>query len=334
MLSRSTAVAAALALTALTVFPDPVDASPWTVPEDQTVLDVAYDFQFATHEFIPDGTFQRFPVDGRFVSNTLRIGARYGISERLEIGALANFKSVSYTADPVILELPEEVTLQSARESIVDFNDNEFGAGDVLIGGRYNFVKKAFAAANELQLKLPTGYRTPQGTFDQQTGAVADDVTLGDGQADLEDAILLGLFIPQSRTFARLDAGFRLRFGGPGHQVFGTAKLGQFIGKNVLLFAGVNGAYTVTEGEVIGTTFVATEFDLTADELAAGQNVEPVDLRLDKDWLQAEGGVLLVVARGVEVQAAYQRIVVGRNIPAINTFSVGTTVKVDAGGSP
>lgn len=308
-------------------------SSPWTMPDNQTLLNVGYDFQFATREFVPDGTFQKFPLDGRFLSNSLRVGLRHGLSDQLEFEGVATFKSVSFLADPVILELPEEPNLTNARESIVDFNNAEFGAGDVFLTGRYNFLKKTLALAQELRLKLPTGYQTPQGTFDSETGAVADDVTLGDGQADLETSFLFGLFVAQTRSFVRIDPGFRFRFGGPGHQAIGAVKFGQFIGEQFLLFAGARGAYTVNEGEVIGQTFVSTVFDLSADEIVAGENIEPVDLRLDKDWLMVEGGILFVITRGVEVQAGYSRVIIGRNIPAINTVSVGTSVRMQRLGT-
>lgn len=331
MSNRRIAWCRVIALSVVSCWASTASASPWTLGDGETTLDIGYDFQFAGEEYLPDGEFQRFPLDGQFVSNGMRVGVRHALTERLELGATATFKSVAYTADAVILELPEDPTLEDARASVLDFNQSAFGAGDVYFTGRYNFVKGTLAAANEVRLKFPTGYTPPQGTFDETSGAIADDVSLGDGQTDLEDSFLVGIFVPTTRTFARADIGFRLRFGGAGHQVFGALKVGQFIGDHMLMFVGTNGAYSVTQGKVIGKTAVARAPDVTAAEIRPAQ-VELIDLRLDKDWLNIEGGLLFLVTERLELQAVYQRLLVGRNIPVLNTFSIGTAVKL--GGRP
>lgn len=320
-----------LLLTSLSMVARDAEASPWTLPKDLLLLSLNYDFQFAEQEYLPDGTFQSFPLNGRFSSSTLRLGGRYGLTSKFEFAAELMVKSVNYAADPVILALPEgqdSVDLDEARASIVDFSSNRLGPADMYLTARYNFVKTMFALANETRIKLPTGYKPPQGTFDQETGAVADDVALGDGQTDLENSILVGVFLPETRTFARADLGFRLRFGGPGHQVIGGAKIGQSIGQHLVIFGGASGAYTVNEGEVIGSTLISTVDDLQSSEVEPGVNAVSVDLRLDKNWVSAEGGVLLPVG-GVELQVAYSHVVHGANIPAIQTVSIGTAIRFD-----
>lgn len=71
-----------------------------------------------------------------------------------------------------------------------------------------------------------------------------DDVTLGDGQIDIEQSILFGGFVNITQTFFRADAdiGGRLRMGAPGHQFLGAFKVGQFIGPRVVIFANIDGA--------------------------------------------------------------------------------------------
>ncbi len=324
-------------LAALAVFllPMPASASPWTMPKDELLFTLGYDFQFAEDEFLPDGTYQSFPLDGRFTSSTLRAGFRYGFTSKLEVAAELTAKAVQYTSDPAIVALPEDtVDLATAREAVLDFSASRLGPADLFLTGRYNFIKSTVAIANETRLKVPTGYTAPQGTFDEETGAIADDVALGDGQADLEDSILFGVFIPPTRTFARLDAGFRLRFGGPGHQLIGGAKIGQFIGDHFVLFAGGSGAYTVNDGKVIGQTIVATRDDLQADDIDAAEDLAPLDLRLDKDILAVEGGLLLIPVPGIEIQVAYSQIVLGSNVAAIRSVTVGTALRFkDVAGS-
>ena len=306
-------------------------ASPWTVPKDELSLQLGFDFGFASHEFLPDGTYQRFPLDGKLTSSNLRLSGRYGFTSRLELAAELNVKALSFVADPLIpvLQTCDEDSLELGciRRDVKSFSDTQLGVADLYLTGRYNLLRGNLAIANEVRVKLPTGYKAPAGTFsDEPTLEIDDDVTLGDGQADLEDSILLGLFIPPTRTFARLDVGFRLRFGGAGHQVIGGARIGQFLGPHVVLFAGGSGAYTVVDGDVIGQTFISTTDGLAAQDVAIGENTIPVDLRLEKDILQVEGGLLLLPAERIEIQAAYSQIVLGANVSAIQTVSLSTVL--------
>ena len=305
-------------------------ASPWTLPKDELLLSVNYDFQLADDEFLPDGSFQRFPLEGRFVSNTLRLGTRYGFTPKFELGGEANFKAVTYTAQPVLLAIPEDSEdLRAVRGELKNFSQTQVGAADVYVTGRYNFYRRLVVLTNETRLKFPTGYPAPQGTFDLDTFEVQDDLALGDAQTDIEDSILFGFFVPATRTFGRLDAGFRFRFGGPGHQAIGSVKAGQFVGKHFIFFAGTGGALTVIEGDIIGKTFVSTEPDgLDTVDVEVGVNTIGVDLPYDKDWLNVEGGLIFLPVPGVEVQLAYSKTVFGRNIPASHGIFLGTAVRL------
>lgn len=331
-MSRIARISAALVvLVSLVLVSQSAFASPWTVPKDKLLLSLSYDFAFAENEFLPSGHYQSYPLNGRFTSSTLRLGGRYGFTSKLELSADLTIKSVTYSADPIIPGLPdnaEQVDLPTARAAVRDFSNTLVGPADLYITGRYNFIKGLFAFADEVRLKLPTGYEKPSGTFTAD-GQVDDDLALGDGQTDLEDSLLFGVFIPPTRTFARADVGFRLRFGGPGHQAIGAVRVGQYVGQHIVLFAGSSGAYTVTEGDVIGKTYISTVDHLQAKDVVIGENTVPVDLRLDKDWLQVEGGVLFIPREGLEMQASYSQIVLGSNIAAIQSVSVGTAIHFD-----
>jgi hypothetical protein len=301
-------------------------------------MQVSFDYATANEEWVDDRR-QSFPLDGRLKSSTIRFDARYGFSSRFEVAAELNFRDVTYSADPVVLSPPEvgadgTVSRQAAQDAVFDFSSNARGLGDIFLIGRYKLVDGPVKITSETSAKLPSGYQQPTGTFetDQQGNPrvgsefIADDVALGDGQADLAQSILLGAFVPQTRSFIRLDLGYRLRFNEPGDQVFGAFKAGQFIGSGFVFFAGVSGDLTVIEGEPIGTSFVTTRDGVTTDNIDPENDIEAIDLLLDKDQLKGEVGAVFLI-EPVELQFAYSRILLGRNLPVINTVTVGTTFK-------
>ncbi len=326
-----------LTLLAVVSMPGLAHAQAWTLPEDQFGLEVTYDFQQATDEFLPDGEFQRFPIDGEFLAHTLRLRPRYGFTDRLEGEAEVSFKSIVYESDPLLPMLPENPddptlapNIRDVRAGILDFAQSRFGAGDIWLRMRYSLIKTTTAANVETGLKVPTGYEPPRETLQSEpdgSTSVADDVALGDGQADLEARFNMGHFLVNTRTFGTASAGFRYRFGSPGPQALGELKLGQYLGQYVLLFAGGDVTYTVAEGEVIGQTITSTAPEQSA--LDFDGSVERVDLRLDKDYVTVRGG-LIFTFDGVELQGAYSRIVWGRNIPAINTVTVSAALRFPA----
>lgn len=308
-------------------------ASPWTLPKGDLSLTTGFDFQMAFEEYQADGARREFPLDGTFTSQTLGLGLRYGFTEQLELGLELQLKSVAYKADPVVLGLPTDtVDLQGARDAVFDFSESAMGVGDIFLAARYNLYRRPMGViSTETRAKLPGGYRPPSQTFstpdNPNPNAQEDDVTLGDGQTDIEQSLLFGGYVPATRTFARAGVGIRLRLGAPGHQLIGDAKVGQFLGKNFVLFGGIRGAFTLTEGETLGKTFVVTRNNVTS------QNIKDSDIRqdllsLDKDLVQTEGGLLIVLSGDAEMQVVYSYIPFGKNISAIHSVSVGTTIRI------
>ncbi|MGM0557131.1 MAG: hypothetical protein ACQEVA_12180 [Myxococcota bacterium] len=298
-------------------------------------LDV--DFQFAGEEFLLDGERQEFPLEGEYNASGLALTTRYGFTDKFEMGGRLRLKHVTFEADPVVLlaENPntpdQEVSLETARERTLDFSTNNTGAGDVDLFARYNFFNTGVVLlTTETLLKLPTGYETPSGTFENDDFAEAtiqDDVTLGDGQTDLRQSLLFGGYIPASKTFVRADLGYKLRFGVPGDQGLASAKVGQLIGESFVVFVGARGALTLFDGESIGKTFIAADPSVSAQDFTV-DNIEIKDLTLDRDYIQVEAGAIVKVA-DVELQFAYSRIVAGRNIPLINLLSFGTVMSAE-----
>ncbi len=303
-----------------------LSASPWTLPENKMALSLFYDYQFADQEYLENAEAQNFPLNGQFAANTLRFDIRYGVSDRLELSLGMSFKDITYSADPAIIEFPEGAEFASlpvARGEILNFNRKASGISDIFPALRYNISKGIILVTSETKVKLPSGYKQPSSTLNEK-GVIVDDVTLGDGQIDIEESILFGSFINASKTFFRVDMGGRLRFGEPGHQLFGGIKIGQFIGSRFVVTASVDGAITVVEGDPIGTSFVASSGNLTAQNVTTEQII-PKPLFLDKDLLSLGLGALFVIQEGVEVQLSANQFIGGRNIPVITTFTFGSS---------
>lgn len=327
---RNCALAIVVALIGASV-PQVADASPWTLPKDKFVLLLDSNYQTADEEFLPDGELQAFPLDGQFTSITFGIGGRYGITDRFEMALDLDFKQINYEADPVLLALPDDTSSESLNEAIFDFGRSSAGVGDAHLHGRYGLVTGLVRVTSQTSVKFPVGYERPRGTFTDDTpsaGAIEDDVTLGDGQTDLTQSVLFGAYIPATRSFARLDAGYRLRVGSPGDQAVGGVSIGQYLGEDFILFAAASGAYTLFEGDTIGQSFITRSPGKSASELNAEEDIEQIAITLDKDYLNVEGGIILRL-RDLEVRASYGQILTGRNIPKINSFSLGVVYSLD-----
>ncbi len=308
------------------------DASPWTLPKDGFVLSLDSNYQSADEEYLPDGELQPFPLDGKFTAITFNAGARYGITDRFEAAFGLNLKQINFEADPVLLEVPEDSSnSQALNEAIFDFSKSSAGVGDAELHGRYALVRGLLRVTSETSVQFPVGYERPRGTFADDTpspGAIEDDVTLGDGQTNLTQSFLFGAYIPATRSFARLDAGYRLRVGSPGDQAVGALSIGQYLGDDFIVFVAGNGAYTLFEGESIGQSFITRAPGKDASELDASQDIETIDITLDRDYLNVEGGVI-VRLRDLEMRASYGQIMWGSNIPKISSFSLGVVYALD-----
>lgn len=303
-------------LAALCVFTGDASASPWTVPRDELVLSLSYDFQSASSEYTPTGVLQSFPLQGEFASSSVSLGGRYGFTDKFEGFFNLSFKQASYSSDPFLANLADDPNVEDTRDALLNFSDTAVGAGDLILGGRYNLYRKNLVMALEVKGKFPTNYDDPTGM----------NVTLGDGQMDLQPSYLLGVFIPQTYSFVRADVGYNARLGGPGHQAVGAFKLGQFIGQSVILFAGVDAAYTLFEGAAVEgeSNYVATSPEKSTREFGP-DDFEIVPLRLDRDFARVDAGLIFRV-RTLEFQVSYNRLVYGRNIPLLSGLNVSSVV--------
>ena len=332
-------------LASLLFVPGLAAASPWVLQPGDWVLAGRYDYQIATTEFLDEPEAVPFSLRGRYTASTYAIGARAGLAPGLEIALEIPLVQVTYTADPVIPlphEGPPDEALDYYQENIINLSTSRTGLGDIRVGARYQLTGGAFASALGLQLKTPTGYDPPAGTFGDRPKSredlladirrfvapenVRDDVTLGDGQVDLTGRLLLG-WAMASRTFVRLDAGYVLRLGGAGDQVEGALRVGQLIGRRLLIFAGAEAAIAIQDGEVIGVSVAAEDPTLPAADYFLTDNLLLREVRLDHDRISLPVGAIIRLAPPVELNVAYSPIIWGRNIARVHTVSLGVAVK-------
>ncbi|MEL6180002.1 MAG: hypothetical protein AAFS10_13670 [Myxococcota bacterium] len=324
-------------------------ASPWVLPKDTTVMQIQYRTEYAEREFLPDGTNQDFPLNGEFSSQSAELTLRRGLGFDLEISLKAVYKTINFSADPIYITAPAEEGSDDANgdgrvaiSPIFSFSEQVQGLQDIFLSLRYNAINSYVLVTPEIELKIPSGYAQPEGTFrDDDPGLldaseagdviptgeppIGDDFTLGDGQVDLTAQLLLGTFISATQTFARANAGFRLRFNGPGEQVVWGVKIGQLIGKHLAIFAETNGVHTVLTGDSIGTTFATRE----PDEPAAGFRLEAfelINLNQDRDYIDVAGGFILKFDR-YEFIFSGGKIVDGSNIAELIFANLGTVYR-------
>ncbi len=328
LLLLSVAVTAAL--------PAPAEASPWTQPKGKLAVKISADYQWAEKEWLIDGNFQEFPLDGRYFGGNLRLGVRYGITPRLEVGASMQISHAEYQADevwlgpPVTPEIGEITTGEGLIDSVLSLDRSVTGVGDVNVWVKcrvspLDFWRVVFTPA--VEFKIPTGYAAPSGTFadDDPVNGVADDVTLGDGQLDITIRAHGG-FVPHPRWFIRADVGFRARFFGPGQQVVGGAKTGVRIGTFFIPYVEGTIEHSVTEGQVIGTSLATSVPEKPARELRAA-DLKPLEIRLDRSILTIRAGAIFSLETW-EVDIGYSGVLWGRNTSRVHTISAGVTLKL------
>lgn len=322
-LSRhTTALVTALACLAL---PLSAQASPWVLPEGVSLLNLTMGTQSAQEEFLPGGRRQRFPLRGRFDSYFFQLGGRHGLGQGLELSARALLKSVSFDADPILLleEDPSQLTQEQLRASVFSFDRRAAGLADLYLGASHQHSNAALRLASTLEVKLPTGYDSPRETFlEGKPEEPGDDVTLGDAQVDLQYWLEAGYVWEETQTLVQAAVGYRARLQGPGDQITGQLKLGQSVTRRFFFYAGLNSAWTLFKGESIGTTLVAADPSVPAQDFTP-ENVRALDLTLDRSFLAVDAGAILRF-EGRELVFNGTTTLLGTNYPVLTGFSVGT----------
>lgn len=307
-------------------------ASPWTLPDGTMTVRFGADLQYADHEFLISGERYPFSLDGSFRAANIRGELRFGLTDRTELGGSLSGGVVTYDADEVYLgdvlapDVGEEGSVERFRANILSLDRARAGLGDLRVFVRHRVTPLGRAvAATEVELKLPTGYEPPDGTFedDEFSQGVRDDVALGDGQADIDLQMLLG-FAPTWDWFIRLDAGVRVRLFGPGQQAIGTFKTGVRLSTRVLPYVWVDGEHSFTEGRSIGVSYTTDAPSTPARDFTADLLV-PTDVRLDRSHVQVGGGLIFSLD-GQDLDVSYGYTPWGINVAQLHVISIGTTL--------
>lgn len=337
-------------LVALLLLPQLANASPWTLPKNKLVVWASADYQFARQEFLDSNTAQNFPLRGQLDATSISVGARIGLTDRLELEVSLPFRVVSYRSDPVLLVAqPESSALSSLdfyQENVIDLSRTVSGVGDFRFTPRVRLFKAPVAVAFEFGIKAPTGYDGPAGTFGDRPSSqeafladvgrfvapenVQDDVTLGDAQLDLSPRLLLGYAL-RTGTFFRGALGYDLRLGGAGDQIYAELKAGQVLHPRLLVYAGVNLVYAVQTGRVIGVSVAAEDPDVPARDYGGLDNLRLREVTLDRDALDLSGGVIVRMSPAFEVNVGLQRTLWGRNTSVITAVSLSAAFRSDIG---
>ena len=325
--------------------------SPWTLPQGKIIFGTNFNHQAANSEFFDTGSDRRFPLRGKYDSAGLTGFARIGFTDRIEFDLSIPFSVVSYQSDPVLLlEQPagsEISSLDYYQENVIELNRTVVGVGDLRFATRFRWLLNPFAMASEVRLKAPTGYKTPAGTFGERPTSiesftadlgrfvrpenVQDDVTLGDGQLDLAFSMLFG-HAYRSGTFVRANLGYNLRLADVGDQALGMLKIGQKLGRNVLIYASADMAYAVEQGRVIGISVAAKDPNVLARDYGGTANLLLREVRLNPSYLDLGGGAIFRFGRAVEFSASYFRRTWGVNTAATNSFNFSVAVMRDIPG--
>ncbi|MEE2788523.1 MAG: hypothetical protein VX589_14365 [Myxococcota bacterium] len=321
-------------------------ASPWLLSAGEVVVSTRFDYAQADQEFLAsNGRLTHFSLDGKYSSSTYTLGARFGLSDWLELEMSLPMRRVVYTADPVIL-VPTDRTGNAGfdyyQENVIDLNQEVSGFADLHVAGRFQVIKRPIAIALELSISAPTGYDPPEGTFGESPSSTADfladpgryarpenvrdDVTLGDGKLAITPAFLLG-YGSGFGFFARTSAGVRFRFNGAGDAFVSELKFGQMVRKWLLIYAGAGLEWTITKGDVIGVSVAAKNAKLPASQYGGLTNLELIEVTLDRDQLLIPIGAIIQVLDGVEFNFAYGQVVWGRNVARSHNLSAGVSVK-------
>lgn len=323
------------------------EASPWVLRPGSVVLGAGLNHQRAREEFLDEGGSRPFPLDGHLEASSLLVSARAGLFDGFEMELRVPFTTVSYQSDPVII-LPgpaggsAQDQLDYYQENVLDLSQSVSGISDIYLAARYALLRSPLAIATELALNIPTGYDAPAGTFGERpqtieefqanvadytnSNNVEDDVTLGDGQLDIRLSVLVGWAL-DTGTFFRFDGGYNLQTDGAGDQLVGELKIGQALSRWVLVYVGARGGYAIQDGRVIGVSISAIDPELPAEDYGGFNNLLLREVTLDRDYLDIGGGLILRLNRELEINLGYEQTVIGRNISAVQSFSMSMVYK-------
>ena len=183
-LTRRAALATCVCLLGLAHATD-AHAGAWAQEERGLYTKLAYGKSFASEQFKDGGEKLQLlseDLEGTFDLNSALLYAEYGLIERL---------TVTFSAALMDVTLDSPIQRVTVR-----------GFGDVILGGRYQFLDGPVVMAAMVNFKTPTGYSPELGDLRP---------TLGNGVNELDGRLSVGgSFYPIPAYFS-VEAGFRWR---------------------------------------------------------------------------------------------------------------------------
>ncbi|MEM1026087.1 MAG: hypothetical protein AAGD10_13765 [Myxococcota bacterium] len=314
-------------------------ASPWALPKGSLAWTSVLEFQWAGQEFLDRRVTTEFPLDGFYSATRFEVGARYGLGQGFDLELSIPVQIVSFQSDPVILAIPDgspDTVLDRAQESVLDFSQVRAGVADIRALVRKQWIGRPFAFSTTLEVKIPAAYQGPAGTFGSRPETVdellevvdeaiaqqnvEDDIALGDGQVDIIPMAHIG-WASRGGWFTRAAVGYAWRLDEAGDEFRAEGRFGKLIARKVLLFAGAQLRYAVGEGRLIGVSVAAEDPSLPATEFRGLENLDLRELRLERDALRLDGGLIYRLTKTLEINANYARTVWGRNTTAVNSVA-------------
>ncbi len=276
-------------------FRSEANAGGWTLEEGSLRMKSYFSYtntteRFASKNLICGGTVcengERSPFffNGEYTSYATFLGARYGITDRLEVRVLVPYYHVRFTDQG-----------NPDRPPTKDI-------GDILFSGRYQLTDGRFAYSFRTQAKAPTGFFTKD----------AEVVPVGDGQWDLSLTNQFSFSLWPVPAYLSLDAGYRFRFRpplersnkAPGNEIIFRFEGGYDLTERFLLKGSVNGIIG-REGELI----------LSEDQVLINRDS-------DRRIVYAEPGIYWKKGKWA-VEASVKFPLAGKNFPAGKVFGGG-----------
>ena len=325
-------LAALLAIT-LVLAPLPHDvahASPWTVPQGAVAVTLGTEFVTATDEWLPDGTFQEYPLDGRFTGYRLRLTTRIGLTDRTELSLSTAYMQNNFNVDGFYLGAPPEelADLDQLRDGFINLQNDATGIGDVFMHLRSRLAtQRRWLLTSEIELRVPTRYGRPTGTFinDDPSQGVGNQVALGEGRVAAGAALLLGL-VPTSGLYITQTVGFRYRFEGPPPQLHGAFKIGGRVAPMLVPWFTVDGVWSLGTGDSVGLSFITSDPSQPANRFDPS-TLTTIERTLDEAWLRL--GVGTTIPLGTQsIDFGYYYVALGRSTARSHTVSASVIILI------
>ncbi|MEM7676808.1 MAG: hypothetical protein AAF449_12465, partial [Myxococcota bacterium] len=116
---------------------------------------------------------------------------------------------------------------------------------------------------------------------------------------------------------------------GAADQVIGLARIGQSIGRRLLIYGGAQIAYSIQDGRLIGVSVSAVDPALPASEFIGANNLNLRELQLLRDKLDIGGGFIVRLSPSLELNGGYEYTAWGRNTAAVHAASISLALRVE-----